>query len=297
MKGDFSRLTFDPRKQYRGVVHQQGRVWLDSDWNEDVFNRLHLLDLETADLIGPCGVPEPGTAFRISVNPDTSAAPDDFIIEGGPGRHGHCYVRGILSELPRNTSYLSQPDLPDAPRIDLSTGNVTALVYLEVWQRLITALEDESLREVALGGPDTAARIKTVAQVKVVALPAKLVDPTCPEASAFLPGPGGGTLTTLQPKDTQPPDLCKLPDPGSYTGRENHLYRVEVHEGGNVGGIAGASFTAKLNQDHQAGAVPRLLAAALPPISLDSPTLPRAVSSLRRTPRPAPPVAHLQHAP
>ena len=34
MKGDFSRLRFDPEKQYEAVLVQQGRVALDSDANE-----------------------------------------------------------------------------------------------------------------------------------------------------------------------------------------------------------------------------------------------------------------------
>ena len=40
MKGGFSRFTFDPTKHYAGVLHQQGRVLLDSDWNEEVLERL-----------------------------------------------------------------------------------------------------------------------------------------------------------------------------------------------------------------------------------------------------------------
>jgi len=34
MKGDFSFLPFDTEPRYSGVLHQQGRVLLDRDWNE-----------------------------------------------------------------------------------------------------------------------------------------------------------------------------------------------------------------------------------------------------------------------
>ena len=51
MKGDFSRIPFDPAKHYAGVLHQQGRVWLDSDWNEDVLDRLETVQAETRDLL------------------------------------------------------------------------------------------------------------------------------------------------------------------------------------------------------------------------------------------------------
>ena len=36
MSGDYSRTRFDPRKHFTGVLMQQGRVQLDSDWNEMV---------------------------------------------------------------------------------------------------------------------------------------------------------------------------------------------------------------------------------------------------------------------
>ena len=41
------------------------------------------------------------------------------------------------------------------------------MVYLDVWERHITALEDDDIREKALGGPDTATRTKVVWQVKI----------------------------------------------------------------------------------------------------------------------------------
>ena len=232
MKGDFSRLTFDTHKHYAGVLHQQGRVWLDADWNEEVFNRLHHLQQETNDIIGVCGVPEPGSAFQISP-PGPNAAPDDFQISGGKGALGRCYVNGLLCQLDASTSYLSQPDLLKPPRISMPTpgADVNAVVYLEVWQRLITYLEDESLREVALGGPDTATRLKTVAQVKVAVIPGAvpITQLTCARAEQFLPRPGNGTLTTLQPQDAPSDDLCQLPALAHFTGRENHLYRVDIH--------------------------------------------------------------------
>ena len=34
MSFDTSRFTFDPRKDYAGVVMEQGRVQTDADWNE-----------------------------------------------------------------------------------------------------------------------------------------------------------------------------------------------------------------------------------------------------------------------
>jgi hypothetical protein len=243
MKGDFSRRIFDAHKHYAGVLHQQGRVWLDSDWNEEVFESLNLLQQETSDIVGLCGVPEPGTAFRISPNPNVSPiTPGDFLISGGPGGQGRAYVDGIMCQLDTPTTYLTQPDLPDAPVIAMPTdgSDLTALVYLEVWRRFISYLEDPSIRETALGGPDTTGRIKTIAQVKAVVIPNTVTNPTC--LNSTLPVSGSGTLSTLTAPPPLPTDLCRLPDPGTFTGRENRLYRVEIHDPGNVGGTAPARF-------------------------------------------------------
>src|SRR6516225_4509896 len=111
MKGDFSRRIFDATKHYSGVLHQQGRVWLDSDWNEEVLERLALLQQELSDVVGPSGAPASSSGFQLSPSANPNA-PDDFGISAG-----HCYVNGILCQIEANTSYLSQPDLLDPPRI------------------------------------------------------------------------------------------------------------------------------------------------------------------------------------
>jgi hypothetical protein len=265
MKGDFSRRIFDTGKHYAGVVHQQGRVWLDSDWNADVSERLDLVREETADVVGFCGVPEPGAAFLIQPNLNAST-PGDFLIGGGPGNFGRAYVNGVLCRIEIPTTYLTQPDLPAPPAILMPTdgSDLSAVVYLEVWERLITALEDDALREVALGGPDTTARIKTVAQVRVAVVPqSSAATPlNCANAHQFLPPPSSGTLTTLQPQISLPADLCRLPDPNNFTGRQNHLYRVEIHEGGDPVGTTTNSVLVNLRQDAAAGATMLFLAQA-----------------------------------
>ncbi len=99
MKGDFTKLTFQSEKHYTSVLMQQGRLQLDSDWNEQVDIQNHLRHTQTIDLIGASsGVPtsegnsEPPykDSFKISVTPDCS----DLAI--APGR---LYANGILCEL------------------------------------------------------------------------------------------------------------------------------------------------------------------------------------------------------
>jgi hypothetical protein len=163
MRGDFSRWTFDKRKHYNAVLRQQGRVDVDADWNEHVQIGKHLDRTQSRDVIGPCGTPLDEPGFEIKpVGPS-------FTI--GRGKY---YVSGILceNETKGAVSYREQPDLRDArtpAQIICEAGNTYTfgIVYLDVWERLVTAVEDSQIREVALGGPDTATRARTVWQVRV----------------------------------------------------------------------------------------------------------------------------------
>jgi hypothetical protein len=40
-RGDFTRDTFTPEEHFIRVLSQQGRVWLDADWNEQTSILLH----------------------------------------------------------------------------------------------------------------------------------------------------------------------------------------------------------------------------------------------------------------
>ena len=66
MKADLSRLTFDPARRYRAVRMQQGRVQMDSDWNEqqDILNRR--IETETEDTVGDVGVPLAAPGFALA---------------------------------------------------------------------------------------------------------------------------------------------------------------------------------------------------------------------------------------
>jgi hypothetical protein len=161
MKGDFSRQTFDRRKHYNGVLMQQGRVQTDADWNEQGAIQRRRTQVEARDVIGPCGGPEDNAGFAIAI------AGDQMRI--GSGRY---YVDGLLCENETaDLLYEAQPDLLALPAWAdaLNKAKATAaIVYLDAWERHITALDDPQLREVALGGPDTATRIKTVWQVRIL---------------------------------------------------------------------------------------------------------------------------------
>ena len=272
-KGDFTRDSFDPFRRFSRVFMQQGRVQLDADWNEQADHFLYALRTFISDLVGPrwgtfdfdidpqanqgSGGIKPNSikpnSFKIEQRKDTNnrVIPHDFLIGGG-----HYYVGGILCE---NTppedaasiAYTSQQPKP-AP-----LGDGRYWVYLDVWERQVTFLEDPDMREVALGenGPDTATRAEVVWQVKTSNVPSIPDDidrfgPDGKDASnAFLRINQIEDATQklevlLQPqfrgalkaRSKVPPDTngdpCIIPPDSRFRGNENQLYRVEVHTGG-----------------------------------------------------------------
>jgi len=66
MKGDFSRLKFNPVNYFRGVMIEQGRVQLDSDWNEADTIANYLQNLTSEDVIGPDGTPANAKGFLLT---------------------------------------------------------------------------------------------------------------------------------------------------------------------------------------------------------------------------------------
>lgn len=235
MKGDFTRNTFDPLKHFSRVLMQQGRVQLDADWNEQGAILLHYLHRLMTDLIGPQAGPVNYCGFEI-VNFSAlktaeqqrlkalgrAPASGDFLI--GPGRY---YVDGILCENDDYFPYLKQPDPPAVKSLQ---NGITYLVYLNVWERHITHVEDDSIREVALGGPDTTTRAKVVWQVKV--LPS-VVD-YCADTEKLLQL-STARLRARAKLDQMATDPCVIQPEARYRGAENQLYRVEIHTGNDAG--------------------------------------------------------------
>jgi hypothetical protein len=241
MNGDFSRLTFDPAKRFSAVLLQQGRVQLDADANEQAALWLHHLRAALTDIIGPHGGPE-GDGFKITPKAGTGTQPlADLLIA-----RGHYYVDGILCENDADdTTYLHQPDLfPDKDDYPLPT-TFPFLVYLRVFERLVTAVEDPAIREVALGdnGPDTAARSQVVWQV--------LTSTTIPGTTTSIDGNTTADsvrkvwitqpvkAAKIKARGKQPSaqddDPCITSPTARYRGAENQLYRVQIHTGGTLG--------------------------------------------------------------
>jgi len=229
LKGDFTRSTFRDKKHYSSVRMQQGRVALDADWNELVDINKHILETGTKDIIGPSGVPinNEGASDGFKIIPDGS----DLKINPGS-----IYVDGLLCEnSDKKLLITKQKDLPDYV-LNMPVGKY--LAYLDVWLRHITAIEDPEIREVALGGPDTATRAKTVWQVKLL----KLSNTTGLNCISVLQKKGwtdisseSGLMSAFTKTETPGKNPCIISPTSGYKRLENQLYRVEVHIGGKSG--------------------------------------------------------------
>jgi hypothetical protein len=285
MKSDFEDNTFDRHKHFSRVLVQQGRVQTAADSNEQDDILLHYLRTLAADLIGPHGGPfsekpgfeiEPG--FKIVLLFTDQGAISDLCIS-----HGRYYVDGLLCENGGEAAlelvtYYDQPDYPlDKNRDPLPYRPF--LVYLDVWERHITAIEDPDIREVALGvgGPDTATRAKLVWQVKTT--------DEVPDGSDFpvtrdgveaywnqwveqwQPTNRGKLKAKAEEDPDKDTDPCIISPEARYRGVENQLYRVEIHESGAAtqqeatgyeqgDGTNGGVATFKWSRDNGSVAIP-----------------------------------------
>ncbi len=241
MKGDLTRATFRPERHFASVRMQQGRVLLDADWNEQADIDAYRRHVTAADLIGPSGGPLHAAAFAVRLASSLSGAEtNDLTARGivapytgdvllGPGRY---YVDGILVENEQIVSLRHQPDVP-------GTGPALAqgrhLLYLHVWERHLTWLDDPLLREVALNGPDTATRSRVVWQVGSVPVASGTSCLAAVQDYETLIAPSTGTLRARAAAGSSQQGPCVVSADAGYTRLENQLYRVEVHRGGAVG--------------------------------------------------------------
>jgi hypothetical protein len=233
---DISRIAFDPRKHYQSVRMQQGRVITDDDWNEN--ERIANEDLRRSrvDIVGPAGSPDEGFAIG---NPHITADGQiDFDIGAGS-----FYLGGNRLELHEAVTYLLQADClqPGQLTVPAPGGARSDIVVLMTWQQPVSAVEDSELFEVALGGPDTTTRLRTMQRVVLVA---DVTGETCAEAWPFLQAKweafGLGTLNGEQEWTVDagltvgftaagvPDDLCTPAVAGGYLGAENQAIRVQL---------------------------------------------------------------------
>lgn len=265
MSGDYSRRRFDPQKHYASVLMQQGRVQLDADWNEmaELFERR--FRAERVDTFGRVAVPRIGPgdanntlAFRLAFKAGALQLGrgriyvDGLLVENHGRLQGQPVFDPVLDELRGDDDLplTEQPYFP--PGTPLPPPDRPFAVYLDVWRREVTALEDPGLVEPAVG-VDTTTRTQVAWQARFFAHPS--LTPTSdtaaiealPEFQALTRASGARLTVTTGAPEQGVQDPCILPPGGGFRSLENHLYRVEVHAGGPQ---TGATF--KWSRDNAA---------------------------------------------
>src|SRR5262249_36143181 len=148
-------------QHFTRVLMQQGRVQLDSDWNEQTAIFWDYLRHVVTDLLGPCAGPETDCGFAIKAEGDLDdmglddkakrefcdrmQGAGDFLI--GKGRY---YVDGLMCENHHSVTYSQQANYLETNLLD--PKHTRHLVYLDVWERYVSLDEDPAIGEPALRG-------------------------------------------------------------------------------------------------------------------------------------------------
>jgi len=246
MKGDFSRFSFANYNNYLEVLKQQGRVSLDSDWNEQAeIWRENFRQLAT-DIIGPFAIPKSpnrlaadnSKALKVSNYKSQTGGGFDFRVD-----KGLAYVDGYLIRYENDFTYLSQSDYPEP---DPVTDPGDLLVYIETFLKTVNFIDDELIREPALGGADTCLRAKIVGQIRV--LPCLNVG-DIESALSLLAKVYPTTNLTLTAKIAQsveqiPFSFGEVETAGGIIPGNLH-YRIEIHRGtqNNGGYVEGLKWS------------------------------------------------------
>jgi hypothetical protein len=228
MRGDFSAWNKDRTQNFRGTLHQQGRVSLDRDWNAqtEIVNEWQETAGRDAFGAGVAAVPaEVPLSFKV-----TGAKIEGGVVKISAAK-GRVWADGLLVEstldiTQRVATYLNPPQIavpnPANPPRDV--------VILETWNEELSAFQAPALLiEPALGGVDTTERVQTAYRFR---LHRSDVGDTCDSIIPKLKDDFSikGKLTvTLNPALATSGD-CPVVESGGYTGFEHRLYRIEIAE-------------------------------------------------------------------
>ena len=230
MRGDFSAWNKDRSHNFRGTLHQQGRVLLDRDWNAqtEVFNEWQETAGRDAFGAGVAAVPaEVPASFKVTKAEKILVAPVHAEVSVNKGR---IWADGLLVEsaqdLVRTATYLNPPpgrvsDLPNGLR---------DAVILETWLEELSPFQKPALLiEPALGGVDTTERVHTAFRFCLFRMAA---GETCDSIIPKLKDDFSlkGKLTAKLNATVNSDGDCPVVESGGYTGFEHRLYRVEIAE-------------------------------------------------------------------
>jgi hypothetical protein len=227
MRGDFSAWNKDRSQNFRGTLHQQGRVLLDRDWNAQTEVIGEWQETAGRDAFGPgvAAVPaEVSASFKVTKAEKITTAPVHVDVSVNMGR---VWADGLLVEsaqnMVRTATYLNSGSVANIPAAGLRDA-----VILETWLEELSPFQvPDLLIEPALGGVDTTERVQTAYRFRLF----RMADgDTCDSINLKDDFDAKGKLTAkLNPASSTNGD-CPVVESGGYTGFEHRLYRIEIAE-------------------------------------------------------------------
>jgi hypothetical protein len=221
---------------------QQGRVTLEADWNEAQTIASEQMRREALDYVGPAGTWRGDNGYAISLisgNPPSF----DFTINSGS-----MYVGGERAYLPETETYSAQPandwmdsaQDPDWVIPYASNPGFNEYIYLYLREQEVSAVEDSDLKDIALGGPDTAQRTRLIQHI----VRHRTNGADCPSAMTDVQAnwwtPSGYQLDQTDMRvnsfgrlkvgfvNTVTSSPCEPTAQGGYLGADNQLIRVQI---------------------------------------------------------------------
>jgi len=235
------------KRDFTGVLHQQGRVTLEADLNEAEAIAGEELRKDVLAFVGRDGTPDGGYLVG---KPPAGSASHDFAVSAGT-----LYVGGIrVSLTDPNFLYSTQDQnwtdhasstewvLPGSAAPSHNGAITNELIYLRVDEHEVSAVEDMELYEPALGGPDTSQRLLLAQRVVRFGVGEGTCDNARAELIGFWNGQGlsydydggsmrlesGATLKVVLAGGGAAASDCDPPLDSVPSTVENQLIRVQI---------------------------------------------------------------------
>lgn len=186
MSKDISRFLHQPNRHYAAARLGQGRILVDSDFNEGARLLESSQIAAVLDAIGPHGSPDTGFSIGQPLDPSAPDALPDALEEGDPVdlenivvggqtvpvlpvsvRAGSMYLGGKRLAAPRSEHIAFQRDyLQLRPEQITTTTPFSHWYYLHTWEQCVSSVEDDETGEPMLRGPDSSVRMRRMRRVE-----------------------------------------------------------------------------------------------------------------------------------
>lgn len=227
MKGSNSRFSLRPDRRYSNTAHIQGGMVTDADLTEA--GQLHQERDEVQNTV-VTGTGTPAVDGIVRLGEDDISLQQGYVL--AEGKLGLLVSSKKDATIAGTLLFGAQADLPEGPVMPAGK----ALLYADLWERPIFALQDNYLADPGLHGAETSYRTRTMVQIKALPLTGEMTRDQAMDDLAK--GTGmfrrkGDALAKVTPKNTEiAVDDC---DPCAdqvdiVPSVPNALFRLEVVE-------------------------------------------------------------------